>query len=291
MNLPTEDRSQSAAVASSAAPPGNRWRAISRLLAPVYRAYHRTLRLRGLAETDAALAPRSFPLGGEIWALCERDALALAGMAAARGFTALVAHGRDGDWAAAALAALGCTVVRGSSRRGGWPALRSLLRRLEAAPGPLAIVVDGPLGPAGRARPGAVVCARDSGLPVRPVAAAAQRRLVFPRTWSGIYLPLPFTTVWIALGERLAVPATASLDEIDALTHELERRLAETRHRAAHCAGQHAAADHPRRPTPHGVGALVAPDQPGRRIWRRAAGRGTRDPGGRDPGGGTRDAA
>jgi lysophospholipid acyltransferase (LPLAT)-like uncharacterized protein len=210
-----------------------RWSGLGRLLAPLYGTYYRTLALRGVTAAGEPFEPRAFACSGEIWALCERDALALAGLVAARGFTALIALGRDGDWAAAALTALGCGVVRGSSRRGGWPALRSLLRHLEASPGPLAMVVDGPLGPAGRVRPGALICARDSGRPVRPVAAAARRRILFPRTWSGIYLPLPFTTVRIALGESLAVPAGAAPGETADLALELERRLAEAGRRAA----------------------------------------------------------
>jgi lysophospholipid acyltransferase (LPLAT)-like uncharacterized protein len=209
------------------------WSGAGRLVGLAYRGYYRSLRLQALSPTGASLPPREHPVAGEIWAFCERDALALGGMAVGRRFTALVSHGRDGDWAAAALAALGCTALRGSSRRGGWPALRALLRHLQTAPGPLALVIDGPLGPAGRVRPGALICARDSGLPVRPVAAAARHCLVFPQTWSGIYLPLPFTRVRIALGERLAVPADASTDEIAELTTEMERRLADARRRAA----------------------------------------------------------
>jgi lysophospholipid acyltransferase (LPLAT)-like uncharacterized protein len=195
-------------------------------LARLYRAYYRTLRLRGLGETGASFDPRSFAFAGEIFALCERDALALAGLVAARGFTALVALGRDGDWAAAALGALGCEVVRGSSRRGGWAALRQLLARLRTAPGPLAMIVDGPLGPSGRVRPGALVCGRESGRPIRPVAAAARHRLRFPGTWSGIYLPLPFAEVRIALAPPLVVPAAAGVEELDTLAAEVERRLA-----------------------------------------------------------------
>ncbi len=218
---------------AAASSPRRRWRRLARLFSLIYRGYYRTLRLRGWSAAGEDLDPRRFAFDAEIWALCERDSLALAGLAAARGFTALVAHGRDGDWAAAALAALGCEVVRGSSRRGGWPALRSLTRRLATVPGPLAIVVDGPVGPAGRARPGALACARASGLPVRPVAAAAPCRLVFPRTWSGIYLPLPFAELRIALGETLLVPAATMDGELADLARELERRLAEALRRAA----------------------------------------------------------
>jgi lysophospholipid acyltransferase (LPLAT)-like uncharacterized protein len=216
-------------VSTAKARPALGWR----LLGGVYRAYHRTLRLRAWSPLGVIVEPHAFSFGDEIWALCERDSLALAGFAAARGFSVLVAHGRDGDWAAAALVALGCTVVRGSSRRGGWAALRTLERGLETGCGPLAIVVDGPLGPAGRARPGALACARSSGRPVRPVAAAARPRWRFPGTWSGIYLPLPFAALRIVLGEPLEVPAATADSDLLPLAQELERRLGAARQRAA----------------------------------------------------------
>jgi lysophospholipid acyltransferase (LPLAT)-like uncharacterized protein len=219
---------------------GGGWRLVVPLvpaLARLYRAYYRTLRLRGRSESGAAFDPRSFAFAGEIFALCERDALALAGLAAARGFTALVALGRDGDWAAAALQALGCEVVRGSSRRGGWAALRHLLAQLRTAPGPLAMVVDGPLGPSGSVRQGALVCSRESGRPIRPVAAAARHRLRFPGTWSGIYLPLPFAEVRIALAPPLAVPPATGVAALDSLAAEVARRLAGARADAGAAAG------------------------------------------------------
>jgi lysophospholipid acyltransferase (LPLAT)-like uncharacterized protein len=209
------------------------WQRIAPLCALLYRAYHRTLRLRGSSESGDAFDPRSYEFPAEIWALCERDTLALAGLAAARGFTVLVALGADGDWAAAVLTALGCKVVRGSSRRGGWTALRRLLSQLESGSGPLAVVVDGPLGPDGRVRPGALVCSQWSGRPLRVVAAHARYRVRFPGTWSGIYLPLPFAKVAIALARPLQVPATAALSDLDRWASEVEHRLAGARSDAA----------------------------------------------------------
>jgi lysophospholipid acyltransferase (LPLAT)-like uncharacterized protein len=226
---------RAAALRAEAAPGG---RLLGSLVALAYRTYYRTVRLRGCSPSGEEFDPRGFPLAGEIWALCECDALALAGLAANRSVTALVTVGRDGDWAAAALAKLGCTIVRGSSRRGGWEALRGILRRLGSSPASLAMVVDGPLGPAGRARPGAVVCARESGRPLVPVAAAAGRRLRFPRTWSGIYLPLPWSRVWIALGDPVAVPAATADADLASLTAELEGRLRAARQRANAAAGR-----------------------------------------------------
>jgi lysophospholipid acyltransferase (LPLAT)-like uncharacterized protein len=120
---------------------------------------------------------------------------------------------------------LGFSTVRGSSRLRGAAALRELLRRLGGRGEPLAVVVDGPLGPAGRAKTGVVYCARISKRPVRAVGTAASWRLVFPGTWSGIYLPLPFSRVVVAVDRGLEVPESASWVEMDELSELLSDRF------------------------------------------------------------------
>lgn len=72
-------------------------------LAVLYRAYFATLRVSGLLADGSAAQPREYPFGRELFALCERDALLLAGISTYTPFTALVTLGRDGDWAAALL--------------------------------------------------------------------------------------------------------------------------------------------------------------------------------------------
>jgi lysophospholipid acyltransferase (LPLAT)-like uncharacterized protein len=158
----------------------------------IYRTYHATLRVRLLLPDGTLGQADEYPPDRKIFALCERDALAVAGLISGTDCTVLVTIGRDGDWASALLERLGCHVVRGSSRLGGAAALKGLLDALRASNGPTAIVVDGPLGPAGEAKNGAVACGILADRPVHAVAAAARFRIVFPGTWSGIYLPLPF---------------------------------------------------------------------------------------------------
>lgn len=209
---------------------------LARLAAPAaaacYRAYYATLELRGLPPEGGVIHPASYPFDREIFAMCERDALALGGMIASTRLTVLLALGRDGDWAGPLLTRLGFGVVRGSSLRGGARALTELIRTLRAAPHPAAIVVDGPLGPSGVARPGIVLAALRSGRPIRALGVAAKRAITFRRTWSGIYLPLPFTRVVMACDEPTPVPAGADREEIAAIAAALSGRLAEVRSRA-----------------------------------------------------------
>ncbi|MDX9736419.1 MAG: hypothetical protein RBU36_19980, partial [Thermoanaerobaculia bacterium] len=106
------------------------------------------------------------------------------------------------------------------------------LHGLPGDDGPLALVVDGPLGPSGVAKGGAVVCAARTGRPLRPVGAAARRGLVLKRSWSRIWLPLPFSRVVVVVGEPLPVPAGMGRTDRERLATELTTRLAAARSRA-----------------------------------------------------------
>jgi lysophospholipid acyltransferase (LPLAT)-like uncharacterized protein len=207
-------------------------RGIAWAVAGVYRAYYATLRLHAvMPDGTVVTTPSAYPYGPEVFALCERDALAFGGVLSGRRFAVLVAPGRDGDRATALLEAMSCRVIRGASRRGGAEALRAVVQLLREAPEPLGLVVDGPLGPAGIAKRGAVVCALETGRPLRALGAAARHGFVFPGTWSGIYLPLPFTRLVIIIDD-VPLAGTASGADIPALTEDLTLRLARARARA-----------------------------------------------------------
>lgn len=203
------------------------------LLAQLFRAYHATLRIRILLLDGTVIRPADYPFSRELFALCERDSLALAGLVARAGFTVLVAKGRDGDWASAVLERLGCRVARGSSLRGGIQALKELLDAVQASDGPAGIVVDGPLGPAGQAKGGVILCGMHTGSPVRALGAATAHRVTFRKSWSRIYLPLPFSRVVVAVDDSLPGLEAARVDDVDDLAHLLTQRLAVMQSRAA----------------------------------------------------------
>lgn len=191
-----------------------------------------TWSLRGRLPDGTEISPRDYPFGRQIFALCERDAFALAAVIVDRGFTVLAAFGRDGDFASATLEGIGCRVVRGAAGRGGVRALRRLLSEIRAAETPVGIVVDGPLGPTARPKKGILVCARESGRPIVPLGAAARVRFEIRRSWSGIYFPAPFTALRVVAGESMFVPREARAAQLELLAAELGRRLVAARHDA-----------------------------------------------------------
>jgi lysophospholipid acyltransferase (LPLAT)-like uncharacterized protein len=112
----------------------------------------------------------------------------------------LVSLSRDGAMQARALRLQGLRVVRGSSSRGGARGLAQLVRVMRRDSADAAFAVDGPRGPLGVVKEGAVVAARASGAVVVPVTGAVRRGVVLRRTWDRFTLAWPFTRVDVFLG-------------------------------------------------------------------------------------------
>jgi lysophospholipid acyltransferase (LPLAT)-like uncharacterized protein len=139
--------------------------------------------------------------GPRIVAFFHGTQLMLHGLRRDRRTCVMVSHSRDGDLQAAALGTLGFDVVRGSSSRGGARALAAVVRRLRRTKADAVFAVDGPRGPYGVVKPGALLAAARSGARIIPAGAAARRRFVLDRAWDRFVLPWPFTRVDIVLGQ------------------------------------------------------------------------------------------
>jgi len=79
----------------------------------------------------------------------------------------LASRSRDGEMVARWVQRFGLAVVRGSSSRGGAAALRALAAAVQAGED-VAVVPDGPRGPAERLQPGVVALAALTGAPIVP---------------------------------------------------------------------------------------------------------------------------
>jgi hypothetical protein len=142
------------------------------------------------------------------------------------GYCVAVSRSRDGSLVSATLRALGyADPARGSSSRGGSSALLGLLGQLESGT-TVAVLVDGPRGPAGVAKPGIAALARHSATPIQPVALAARPALRL-RSWDRSLLPLPFARVVCAYGEPIAPRAGSDKPGEEAFAGVVAARLAE----------------------------------------------------------------
>jgi len=148
-----------------------------------------------------------------------------------RGIVVITSENFDGEWIARIIERFGFGTARGSTSRGARKALLQLTRDM-AAGKPAGFTLDGPRGPARVAQAGAIWLAKATGNPVLPFHLEASRHWTLA-SWDRTQIPKPFSTVAIAIGKPLYVPADADESAIEAGRQELERRLRAVEDRAA----------------------------------------------------------
>lgn len=137
----------------------------------------------------------------------------------------LVSEHADGEYITRVIERMGFGTVRGSSTRGGVTGLRALVRAARSGRD-LALTPDGPRGPRGEFKPGALLVARMTGLPIVPLAVGASRGWRF-RSWDGFLVPEPLSTIEVEYLPPRFVPREATREEMDALASEIGQELNE----------------------------------------------------------------
>lgn len=196
------------------------------LLAGVVRSLARTLRIRQDESAVAPLLERGAPM---ILAMWHSRILILPILYGRRvPMRALVSRSADGELVARYLARFRVGAVRGSSSGGGASGLRALSRVL--AGGESVIVVpDGPRGPCEILKPGVVVLARQSQVPIVPVTVGAAREWRLG-SWDGFRIPKPFSRCLVRAGAPIGVAPGA--DDPDGAGLEAARAEVEASLRA-----------------------------------------------------------
>jgi len=110
----------------------------------------------------------------------------------------LVSEHADGEYITRVIERMGFRTTRGSSTRGGTKALKGLIRAARDGHD-LGITPDGPGGPARQLKPGALLAAALTGLPIIPVAAGASSAWR-ASSWDGFLIPKPFARVRLCYG-------------------------------------------------------------------------------------------
>jgi lysophospholipid acyltransferase (LPLAT)-like uncharacterized protein len=88
----------------------------------------------------------------------------------------------------------------------------------------LIVTPDGPFGPYRVAKPGALILARASGLPVQPWAMSLRPTIRLSGRWDRQLLPLPFCRIRVLEGNRQTLEARAPVRPMVAELHaELDR--------------------------------------------------------------------
>ena len=122
----------------------------------------------------------------------------------------MISRSRDGEVIAGIAELTGWHVVRASSSRGGREGLQQMVRRLHAT-GIAAQILDGPRGPAGVVKNGAISMAQGAGAVIVPVYVIAEKAWYF-NSWDRFQLPKPFSRVTIRYGGMIRL-APADTDQ------------------------------------------------------------------------------
>ena len=117
----------------------------------------------------------------------------------------------DGEYTGRIMQKFGFVKVRGSSSKGAVRALLGMKREIEHG-WTVAFTIDGPKGPRYVAKPGPVVLARSTGVPMVVFHIALDRAWVL-KTWDGAMIPKPFSRAFMRISREIPVPRDGGDEE------------------------------------------------------------------------------
>jgi len=169
-----------------------------------------------LADTDTVYAPCYWHQQHVLCSGMMRDWIR-------RGFKAcfLISASVDGEVPARIARAWGADVIRGSANQTGALVLRDMQQMMKQGVS-IVTTADGPNGPKYEFKPGAILMSRIGGAPMVPLAGAADRAWYLDR-WDDFMIPKPFARVVLAVGEPIAVPGNAPMDELESYRARMEQ--------------------------------------------------------------------
>jgi lysophospholipid acyltransferase (LPLAT)-like uncharacterized protein len=165
-----------------------------------------------------------------------------------RGIVVMISENFDGEWIARIIERFGYGTSRGSTSRGGQRALLRLKRDMDQGR-PAGFAVDGPRGPARKVQPGVVWLAKLTGNPVVPFHTEASRYWSL-HSWDRTQIPMPFSTVALAVGRPIAVDGNVDEAGVEAKRVEVEEALFGLERRARALLSQ-SATPNPQSPIPN----------------------------------------
>jgi lysophospholipid acyltransferase (LPLAT)-like uncharacterized protein len=135
----------------------------------------------------------------------------------------MISQSRDGEMIARVYSRFNFRPVRGSSSRGGKEALAAMVEDLIHHQ--FAVhVMDGPRGPRGIVKPGLIVMAQLSGVPIFPVYISVNRAWVL-NSWDCTLIPKPFSTIVIRWDNPIIVPEQLDEEAFEAIRKQIERHM------------------------------------------------------------------
>ncbi len=138
----------------------------------------------------------------------------------------MVSRSKDGEIAAGVAKLAGWNAVRGSSSRGGREALSQMITNLKKT-GLAGHIVDGPQGPAGRVKAGAIRLAHAADAVIVPSYVLAEKKWHF-NSWDKFMLPKPFSKVTLRFGHMIKFDKVKDEKEFEKQRKQLEEIMLPT---------------------------------------------------------------
>ena len=163
-----------------------------------------------------------------LYAMWHRNQCAIYGFKDKPTVSVLVSNSKDGDVVARGIKPMGFKLVRGSKgKRGAIEASMQMIEALKSGER-CAMMVDGPRGPAGVVKDGAIKIAKLSGKPIVPVCwYSTNFNWIKLPSWDGLRMPILDVRLINLYGEPIYVPEDADDEAIEQARQKLQASLEE----------------------------------------------------------------
>jgi lysophospholipid acyltransferase (LPLAT)-like uncharacterized protein len=132
----------------------------------------------------------------------------------------MISQSKDGEIVAKMALRNGWDPVRGSSSKGGMGALKKMISNLKEKK--LAVhIIDGPIGPSGIVKAGAIRLAHAANAVIVPLSVSAEKAWYF-NSWDKFLLPKPFSKVFLRFGKMIKLDRVKDRESFEKQRKHLE---------------------------------------------------------------------
>jgi hypothetical protein len=158
-----------------------------------------------------------------IWTFWHRCVIAATHRCRDNQIAVMTSRSFDGEYIARIISKFGFIPVRGSSSRGAVGALLGMRQQLEQGHS-VAFTIDGPRGPRYVAKPGPVLLAKKTGVPIGCFYIHLERAWVL-NSWDRMMIPKPFSRAAFYASSPIVVPPDATEEQMKAFHQQMQDTL------------------------------------------------------------------
>lgn len=165
-----------------------------------------------------------------IWCFWHRCVIAATHRCRNNRIAVMTSRSFDGEYIARTIRNFGFIPVRGSSSRGAVGALIGMRDELEQGHS-VAFTIDGPRGPCYVAKPGPVLLAKKTGVPICCFYIHVEHAWVL-NSWDRMMIPKPFSRAVFYASSPILVPKNADDEQMNAFHQQMQQTLERCRRNA-----------------------------------------------------------